>query len=158
MSSPLLKKRCPACKKLKLLSEFSRRGDGHQSVCKGCNRDYQRSHYQRNTETYKEKAAKTKKAARDLACHWIWDYFQEHPCADCGESDPVVLDFDHRDPADKVRDVSKLVAQGCRLARIQAEIAKCDVRCANCHRRRTAIQYGYTSRNPDTWLVVEVAA
>jgi hypothetical protein len=56
-------------------------------------------------------------------------------CVDCGEGDPVVLDFDHR--ADKRGDVSKLAAWGVSIATLQREIAKCDVRCANCHRRRT---------------------
>lgn len=56
-----------------------------------------------------------------------------HPCVDCGESDVRVLDFDHR--ANKESDISRLVGKG-RVAGIVREINKCDVRCANCHRRR----------------------
>jgi hypothetical protein len=63
-------------------------------------------------------------------------YLLEHPCVDCGESDVTVLDFDHvRDS--KRMDVSALVAGGYSWHAIADEIAKCDVRCANCHRRAT---------------------
>ena len=34
---------------------------------------------------------------------------------------------------------------------ILVEIAKCDIRCANCHRRRTASQYGW---DKSYWNVV----
>jgi len=66
----------------------------------------------------------------------VWDYKSTHPCVDCGESDPIVLDFDHvRDQ--KVAAVGRLVGSGAKLQRIVDEIAKCEVRCANCHRRVT---------------------
>ncbi len=68
---------------------------------------------------------------------WVRDYLATHPCVDCGETDPLVLDFDHRDPKAKSANVSYLVCSAG-LARVQAEVEKCDVRCANCHRRKTA--------------------
>ncbi len=67
----------------------------------------------------------------------ILHYLQTHPCVDCGESDPVVLDFDHVRGV-KVMDISSMVAAGHPWSTIQTEIAKCDVRCSNCHRRITA--------------------
>lgn len=62
-------------------------------------------------------------------------HLETHPCVDCGEADPIVLEFDH------VR--GKKLAAVSTLARISlkgvvAEVAKCDVRCGNCHRRKTA--------------------
>jgi len=65
---------------------------------------------------------------------------KNHPCADCGESDIVVLEFDHQ--RDKVADVSLLARDGYSLDKIKREIDKCEVVCANCHRRRTAKQFG----------------
>lgn len=62
---------------------------------------------------------------------------------DCGESDVVVLEFDHRDPELKVLDVSTMVSNRHSWTDIIAEIEKCDVRCANCHRRKTASQFGW---------------
>jgi hypothetical protein len=55
---------------------------------------------------------------------------------DCGESDPIVLEFDHI-RGKKVGDVSTLAGQAFSWHKLSAEIAKCEVRCANCHRRRT---------------------
>lgn len=69
----------------------------------------------------------------------MMDYLSEHPCVDCGESDPVVLEFDHL--YDKSANVSDM--QVVSLSRLAAEIAKCEVRCANCHRRKTAHELNY---------------
>jgi hypothetical protein len=57
-------------------------------------------------------------------------------CVDCGETDPLVLDFDH--VGDKNRNVSTLVYIEAGIDRLQSEIDECEVRCANCHRRQTA--------------------
>ena len=72
----------------------------------------------------------------------IVKYLQEHPCIDCGEKDIIVLEFDHRHGMEKVGDVAKMVFSYS-WERILLEIEKCDVRCANCHRRRTASSRGY---------------
>lgn len=65
----------------------------------------------------------------------VLSYLRCHPCVDCGEADPVVLDFDHL--RDKSANVSSMVFAGRPWAAIEAEIEKCEVVCANCHRRRT---------------------
>ena len=57
-------------------------------------------------------------------------------CVDCGLADPAVLEFDHVGP--KSTEVGRLVREGYRLERITAEVANCELVCANCHRRRTA--------------------
>jgi hypothetical protein len=75
-------------------------------------------------------------------------YLETHPCVDCGESDPVVLEFDH------VRGVKENnVTTMCRSfgnAKILKEIAKCEVRCANCHRRKTKRNRETLLTYPDT--------
>ncbi len=68
-------------------------------------------------------------------------YLLEHPCVDCGETEPLLLDFDHE--RDKVEDVATMVVMGLPWREIETEIAKCNVRCANCHRRKTAHDRGY---------------
>jgi hypothetical protein len=70
----------------------------------------------------------------------LLDYLRDHPCVDCGERDPVVLDLDH--VRDKVANVSAMVYARRPWSVIAAEIAKCEVRCAKCHRRRTAERLG----------------
>lgn len=70
----------------------------------------------------------------------LWEYLESHPCVDCGESDPVVLEFDHV-RGEKTRPVSILVKWS--WGRVVEEIEKCAVRCANCHRRVTASRAGW---------------
>jgi hypothetical protein len=67
-------------------------------------------------------------------------HLAENPCVDCGEADPNLLDFDHIDPSTKVLAVAELIRQG-READVRIEVAKCEIRCANCHRRRTAREF-----------------
>jgi hypothetical protein len=59
-------------------------------------------------------------------------------CVDCGERDIVVLEFDHL--RDKRTNVTMLAWSEASLDRLRAEIDCCEVRCCNCHRRRTAAQ------------------
>lgn len=63
-------------------------------------------------------------------------YFLTHPCIDCGISNPLVLDFDHRNPSEKYKGISQIVANCLGIATLIKEIEKCDVRCSNCHRIR----------------------
>jgi hypothetical protein len=67
---------------------------------------------------------------------WVDQQKADEGCVDCGESDPVVLDFHHRDAGEKSEKVSRLVLEEATTERLQAEIDKCDVLCANCHRAR----------------------
>ncbi|KKL20663.1 hypothetical protein LCGC14_2453200 [marine sediment metagenome] len=56
-------------------------------------------------------------------------------CVDCGyDGHTAALDFDHV-RGEKIKDVSRMVT-GSR-EKLMAEIAKCEVRCANCHRIKT---------------------
>jgi phage/plasmid primase-like uncharacterized protein len=74
--------------------------------------------------------------AINIAKEYVKEYLSNHPCVDCGETDTVVLDFDHI-RGKKICDVSRMVGRGLRLWKIKDEIAKCEVRCANDHRRIT---------------------
>lgn len=68
---------------------------------------------------------------------WLRNRKLELGCVDCGyRTHYAALDFDHRDCTRKVFQIGN---RGHRsLAAVQAEAAKCDVRCANCHRIKTA--------------------
>jgi hypothetical protein len=64
---------------------------------------------------------------------WVNRYKVEKGCVDCGyNQSPVALDLDHL--GDKYKNVSDMIQTGYGLARIMKEVAKCEVRCANCHR------------------------
>ena len=68
---------------------------------------------------------------------YVDDYLASHPCIDCGLTEVPVLDFDHV-RGEKTCDVRALVTGWASLNRLKEEIAKCEVRCANDHRRRHA--------------------
>jgi hypothetical protein len=57
-------------------------------------------------------------------------------CCECGNEDPRVLDFDHLDPSQKEFDISNAYYK-VSWERLKAEIDKCQVLCANCHRIKT---------------------
>ncbi len=98
-----------------------------------------REHYQANKELYKARAMASKNRSRVERTTLLLEYFKSHPCTDCGERDPVVLEFDHL--RDKEFNIGAHVYY-FRWETIVAEIEKCEVVCANCHRRRTASRLG----------------
>jgi hypothetical protein len=69
---------------------------------------------------------------------WVTKQKAQRGCADCGLSDGVCLDFHHREDERKWLTVSQMVTYGYRKSRLAEEIAKCEVLCANCHRRHHA--------------------
>lgn len=60
-------------------------------------------------------------------------YKKSNPCEICGESDYRVLSFHHVNPSEKEKEVSRMVKKGTK--KLLAEIAKCQVLCANCHQK-----------------------
>lgn len=97
-----------------------------------------RRHYARNKEVVKARSARNRRATVLLVRRFLEEYKNKHPCVDCLEADPVVLEFDHRDPKTKKFDIGTARSRGISLASVQKEVEKCDVRCANCHRRKHA--------------------
>lgn len=65
-------------------------------------------------------------------------YLKAHPCVDCGEVDIRVLDFDHKVPSLKSHNVTRMaISNHFSWQKVEQEIAKCEVRCSNCHRKKT---------------------
>lgn len=108
--------------------------------CKDCSREYIRSHYERNQKYYVAKARKRDKAIKEKIHEYLAQYFLLHPCVDCGETDIRVLEFDHKERSSKIGEVSQLIKRGLSLELIKSEVAKCEVRCANCHRKKTIFE------------------
>lgn len=129
-------KRCGTCSEMKPLTEFNRkssRRDGHQEVCRECNRSSSRQYYKRNREQHLAVIRKRTAARRDAGRKLVAEHLAGSSCVDCGNDDIRVLDFDHR-PGEQKRDgVMQLVRNGFSLSAIASEITRCDVRCRNCH-------------------------
>jgi|SRR5579872_7331304 len=140
-------KLCRRCNETKPEASFNfkyRDAGKLQSYCKVCSRIYVKEHYYANKTYYLQKARKRNKVIRKYLQEYVLNYLNTHPCVDCGEKDPVVLEFDHI--RDKLIAVSELFKYS--LKKMESEIKKCEVRCSNCHRRKTAIQFNWYKRLP----------
>ena len=58
-------------------------------------------------------------------------------CNLCGETHLACLEFHHREASKKEKTVSRMVREASNFETILKEIAKCDILCANCHRKVT---------------------
>lgn len=131
---------CPGCKTdLPTKSFLGPRSKKPYPYCRACRtRQYEAL---KLTGTYARTRAKTS----DRNQRYIFQYLLEHPCVDCGETDILVLQFDHV-TGSKTNDVSQM-KWNCALEALQDEIAKTVVRCANCHQRVTEQRKpGYKTR------------
>lgn len=125
---------CTKCKQERNIEEFNKdkySKDGHFCWCKICTRADDKREYAVNKEKW-NKLIKIKEIKFKL---FLFDYFKTHPCVDCGETNPLVLEFDHL--KDKKYGVAGLANHNPKI--FQEEIKKCDVRCRNCHRRKTQV-------------------
>lgn len=141
-----MKQTCSKCRTLKPIEEFSFRfkeKEIRHVQCRECVRSTIKSHYTENRSYYLTKAQKRNNNYRELINTYIYQYLSQNPCVDCGESDVTVLEFDHRDRMTKIQAVSQLIRSQYPLEKIKEEISKCDVRCANCHRRKTAKEFNW---------------
>ena len=141
------------CSKCKINKDFDlfhirNRATGlRDRVCGDCQNEYGRNHFKNNKSQYTDRRRKYRKRRREFIVAQ-----KDKPCFDCGVKYPYyVMDFDHRDPKDKLFLISHagygqthngklrktLGSHGVGEERLVEEIAKCDVVCSNCHRERT---------------------
>ena len=133
-------KTCSACKIQHTFEKFnksSRNKGGLQNICRQCSSLASKERY---VNMKPEDYARRKQNKKDVRIQ-LFEYKRTQSCVDCGEDDPIVLDFDHRSQKNKTASVAQLTNYS--WTKVLKEIEKCDVRCANCHRRRTAKQLGY---------------
>jgi hypothetical protein len=139
---------CTRCGVEKDIKEFplrSRFTKLRQSYCKDCRKVYGAEWYENHKEYQKENSRKHTTVYRESIREYLWNYLLTHPCENCGESDPVVLEFHHIGEKDMA--VSQMVTNIINIERLKEELRKCQVLCSNCHRRVTAQERGwYRSR------------
>jgi hypothetical protein len=97
--------------------------------------------FRKDKESVKNKQL-TGKTLRTKNKAFVKEYLLCHPCVDCGEADIIVLEFDHRNREDKKYCIGRTT--NFSLNTLKREIEKCDVRCANCHRRKTFKDLGWS--------------
>lgn len=90
----------------------------------------QRWHY-RNREYNTERTLRRRARLR----RWVNERKREQGCERCGCFDPAVLEFHHREDEEKTMDIGTMVTYGHGTDSLADEMEKCDIVCANCHRR-----------------------
>lgn len=118
----MTRKVCKTCGKRRNISKFRKNGVKFRATCRTCE--------------YKQR-----KERLIVVKQHVLNYLRKHPCVDCGENDPVVLEFDHVSGT-KHKSIADLLS-GSSWSIVKREIDKCEVRCANCHRIKTAKEFNY---------------
>jgi len=144
---------CGRCRTVKPVEEFGLhrgRRSGRQQACRSCRVEVAAASYLSTRDRHNPKRAVW--TARNVAANqgWVLGYLSTHPCVDCGLADVRVLEFDH--VAGKDAGVSVLI-RATTVAKLAAEVARCDVGCANCHRVRTYVRAG--SYRQLAWLALQ---
>ena len=122
---------------------FNRHRGGRQWWCRECFRSYFRARGDLHLRQVKASKRRRRLALRLILLH----HLATHPCTDCGETDLRVLELDHVLPRSSY--VAELLSDCARPDAVRDEIKRCEVVCANCHRRRTAKRGGWKRLRPD---------
>ena len=128
---------CSTCKKNKPKSEFYIYPNHGTCKCKQCQRDYYKHRWLSMSKIKKAKimAGSRKRRQRTSLINYqkVLEYLSTKKCK-CGESDPILLDFHHKDPHSKKMSISDAVRWYSSWNSILREIKKCRVTCVKCHR------------------------
>jgi len=134
---------CSKCKESKSTVEFCKNKstkDGLNYQCNLCSRANGHERWKKNPQYRTEKLQAFKKRRETIQAK-VLEFLSVRQCIDCPENDPVALEFDHI--GDKQYTISEMVVRGFGWEKVEQEIQKCVVRCANCHRKKTARERGY---------------
>ena len=93
-------------------------------------------HYEANKTTVKKRTKKRNKSQKQKNKEYVNAVKELTGCVDCGETNPLVLDFDHV-IGEKIMNISDMSRTSYSRETLMNEIDKCEVRCANCHRIAT---------------------
>ena len=139
---------CSKCKTKRPDKDFNwlnKAKNQKQYFCKLCMKAIRKDSYSKHKEKQIERVEKRNKRIREENRLKIIKYLNEHPCVDCGEDDLVVLQFDHvRDK--KINSIAVMLQRAYSWEAIETEIGKCEIRCANCHIRKTTLEQNWKSR------------
>ncbi len=135
---------CNKCQKYKYITEFSfkdKKKNIRKKICKDCHSLYRKEHYLQNKDKYIAKARNWNRKQKEILSKYLFDRLSKSQCIDCNEKDILVLEFDHLQ--NKKLGIAEMYKNRYSLQKVEEEINKCVIRCANCHRRKTAKETGF---------------
>ena len=141
-------KTCCACKETLPETEFSfkyKKRKVRTTKCRVCTNKYSKKHYEENKEVYIARARKHNQRYIKHKKEFIMELKMSNPCLVCGEDNPTVLEFDHIHPENKKGNIATMIRGGYSVSTILKEALKCQILCANCHRKKIAEDYEYFS-------------
>jgi hypothetical protein len=134
-------KKCSKCKLEKLRTEFALRSkskDGLKPTCKVCSSSSYHKEYWKEFPERRKTIKENLKKHKQLVAEKIVEHFIKNPRVECGETNILKLEFDHLN--DKEFNISEGITMGFAWKRMEKEINKCQVLCANCHAVKSAYQ------------------
>jgi hypothetical protein len=138
---------CSRCDQVKIETEFffkDKKTGRRHSQCKDCYRANRGAHYAEHYAKYKtlyrERARKRRNVLKKEFRENMLAYLHGKTCEICGETDIRTFEFDHIDQTKKTFAVSQAVRLGYMWPEVTAELQKCRILCANCHKKHTASQ------------------
>lgn len=147
-------KRCPKCGKDKWTASYEikiykvKKKSGYEKrqylspYCRDCKNARNRDDFHNKKKSRKKSINQSRKNRIETNRKNMLEYLSDKSCVDCGESDPVVLEFDHEPGVHKRDCVSRLVDKASWKS-ILEEIGKTQIVCVNCHRIRTFKRHGW---------------
>lgn len=138
-------KHCNSCNTTKTRLEFNKnvaKKDGLAHSCRDCSNQKAQERYYEDPRKQIDANNERRRKNRAFNKENVIKIKESSPCMDCNESHPsYIMDFDHVRGV-KLGLVSEMVSNGVPWRHIEAEIAKCDLVCSNCHRYRTFAREG----------------
>lgn len=136
---------CSKCKLEKSLTkEFfnirDKKGLKFRTDCKLCQHEKQSYAYQKKIEKYKKTCKDYRATLKEQNQKLLWDFFLQNPCVKCGENNPIVLEMDHL--RDKKYNIADIIFSHTWVS-IKKEMEKCQVLCANCHKKKNAKDFNH---------------
>lgn len=142
---------CCTCKKEKNVTEYSFKNKNNgilQCSCKECCKETRKLNYENNKKVTFDRNNRKRTNIRK----WFEEYKKTLKCSRCPENHPACLDFHHIDNTTKEHTISLMIGGTFSIDTIKKEMAKCDVLCANCHRK---LHYDeVTKQRYNKWIIV----
>lgn len=107
--------------------EHTKKGDFRRRVCRDCRAKYRKDRRVEHPEIHRAQAIRRQDRQTD------WLHSMKTPCIICGESEPVCIDFHHKDPTQKEFTLGKHRSRSKEW--LSQEMQKCVCLCSNCHRK-----------------------